>query len=116
MTTTPPADPFSFFRDALTQWEKSANELGSKVMASPQAVEMMHKGTSASLQVQNQMKEGMNKALSAANMPSKADIESLSAQLTSIESRLAKIESLLLGSVASSAAPKPKRTRTPPSV
>lgn len=113
MTTGPTADPFSFFREALTQWEKSANEIGTKVLGTEKAVEMMHKSTTASLQMQNAMKDGMNKALAVANMPSKADIDALSAQMGAIEGRLARIESLLSGT-GTNDSPKPKRTRTPP--
>jgi polyhydroxyalkanoate synthesis regulator phasin len=113
MTTGPTADPFSFFREALTQWEKSANEIGTKVLGTEKAVELMHKSTTASLQMQNAMKDGMNKALAVANMPSKADIDALSAQIGTLEGRLARIEDLLTGNSAS-VVPKPKRTRTPP--
>ena len=116
MTTGPSADPFAFFREALNQWEKSANALGTQILGSDKAVEMMHKGTAASLQAQNAMKDGMSKALSAANMPSKADIETLSARLGAVESSLARIETILTGTamVAKAEAPKPKRTRTAP--
>ena len=116
MPDTPSADPFSFFREALNQWEKSANELGSKMLGSDKTVELMHKSTAAGLQVQNAMKDGMNKALSAANMPSKGDVEALGAQLGAIETRLARIETLLSGKteVAAASAPKPSRTRKPP--
>lgn len=116
MSNGPSADPFTFFREALNQWEKSANDLGTKMMGSEKSVELMHKGTAASLQVQNAMKEGMNKALSAANMPSKADIEGLAGQIGALEMRLARIETLLSGKteVTTAQAPKPKRTRKPP--
>lgn len=114
MTTGPTVDPFSFFREALTQWEKSANDIGTKVLGTDKAVELMHKSTTASLQMQNAMKDGMNKALGAANMPSKADIDALSAQIGTLEGRLARIEDLLSGNSVN-VAPKPKRTRSPPS-
>ena len=114
MSDTPSADPFAFFREALNQWEKSANDLGSKMLGSDKTVELMHKGTAASLQVQTAMKDGMNKALSAANMPSKADVEALAVRMAAIEGSLARIESALAaGPTPTSPAPKPKRTRTP---
>jgi hypothetical protein len=114
MTTGPSADPFTFFREAVNQWEKAANDLGSKMLGSSQTAELMHKGTAASMQVQSAMKEGMNKALSAANMPSKADIEALGAQIGAVEARLARIEALLSGTAqAAPAKLKPKRTRKP---
>jgi polyhydroxyalkanoate synthesis regulator phasin len=114
MTTGPAADPFTFFREAVNQWEKAANDFGSKMLGSSQTAEMMHKGTAASMQVQNALKDGMNKALSAANMPSKADVEALGAQIGAVEARLARIEALLSGTAqATPVTPKPKRTRQP---
>ena len=117
MSNGPSADPFAFFREALTQWEKNANEFGTKMMGSEKSVELMHKSTAASLQIQTAMKDGMNKALSVANMPSKADIEGLAGQIGALETRLARIETLLSGKTevaAAPQAPKPKRTRKPP--
>ncbi len=109
------ADPFAFFREALNQWEKAANQLGTQIMATPKAAEIIHKGTAASMQVQNAFKDSMTKALSAHNMPSKADIDGLAAQLGGIENRLARIETLLAGgSPSMQARPQPKRTRRPP--
>jgi hypothetical protein len=116
MTNGPSADPFSFFREALNQWEKAANDMGSKMLGSDQTAALMHKGTTAGLQVQTAMKDGMNKALSAANMPSKADIEALAAQIGGLDTRLARIETLLSGKteVVAVSASKPKRTKKPP--
>jgi hypothetical protein len=110
-----PADPFALFREALNQWEKAANQVGTQIMSTPQAAEIMHKGTAASMQVQNALKDGMGKALSVHNLPSKADIEALAAQLGGIENRLARMETLLAGGMgAGPNRPQPKRTRTPP--
>ncbi len=116
MSTGPSADPFAFFREAVNQWEKSANALGTQILGSDKTVEMMHKGTSASLQAQNAVKDGMAKALSAANMPSKGDIEALGERLGKVEAQLSRIETLLSGTTmnAKADAPKPKRTRTAP--
>jgi hypothetical protein len=115
--SNPPPDPFAIFRDAVDQWEKAANEIGSKFLQSEQAVELMHKGTAATMMMQSKMRENMNKALSAASMPNKDDFDGIAARLGEIDQRLARIEALLAGSasVAKAAAPKPKRTRKPPS-
>ncbi len=114
MTDTPP-DPFAFFRDALTQWEKSANEIGSRILGSEQMSEAMHKGQAASMHFQHAISEAMARALSAANMPSKADIEALGVRLNEIESRLIRIESTSTGRTekVEPAMAWPKRTRKP---
>lgn len=115
MERTPPTDPFAFFRDMVTQWETSANEWGNKVSSTPEAAQAMQAGTAFSIQMRAAMHDGMTKALDAANMPSKTDVAALGERMMAIEATLARIEAKLGGSpAAASAAPKVKRTRTPP--
>jgi hypothetical protein len=117
MENTPPKDPFTMFRDMVTQWENAANDWGNKVMATPEAVQAMQMGTAASLKMQEATNESMAKALAAANMPSKADVEALGTRLVAVEAQLSRIEAMLTGSTASGTAmpaPRPKRTRMPP--
>lgn len=116
MTTPPkfPVDPLNMFRDVVTQWEKLANEYGSQFLARPEAAQAMHSATAAGLQVQNAVQDAMAKVLAAANMPSKAEVETLGARLTAIEASLARIEAgLASGNVAQHSAPKPTRGRKP---
>jgi predicted component of type VI protein secretion system len=109
---TTPTDPMNMFRDVVNQWEKLANEYGSQLLARPEAAQAMHSVTSAGLQVQNAVQEAMAKVLNAANMPSKAEIETLGQRLTSVEASLARIEAMLSGgSHAASPVSKPKPTR-----
>ena len=106
----------NMFRDVVTQWEKLANEYGSQFLARPEAAQAMHSVTSAGLQVQNAVQDAMAKVLTAANMPSKAEIETLGARLTSVEASLARIEAALSGgghTAPQSAKPKPTRGRKP---
>lgn len=107
-------DPMKMFRDAVTNWEKMANEWGGQFMGRPETAQAMHQATGIALKAQQGAHEAMAKLLSAANMPSKADIEALGTRLAAVEATLARIEAHLnsAGSV-SSTAPKPKRTRTP---
>ncbi len=113
---TSPADPMSMFRDVVNQWEKLANEYGSQFLARPEAAQAMHNVTAAGLQVQNAVSEAMSKVLAAANMPSKADIETLGQRLTAVESSLLRIEGLLSargGADTKSPKVKPSRGRKP---
>ena len=113
---TPP-DPFALFRDMVTQWENSVNEWGNKAMATPEAVQAMQMGTAASLKIQSATNDAMAKALSAANMPSKADVEALGARLVNIEAQLMRIEARLSGhgdAMVSAPVVRPARTRKPP--
>ncbi len=117
MTGEPPKDPFAMFRDMVTQWETAANELGNKVMATPEAVQAMQMGTATTLKMKEATADAMAKALSAANMPSKADIEAIGERLVAVEAQLARIEALLTGrseTLATVPVARPKRTKIPP--
>ncbi|MEP6785911.1 MAG: hypothetical protein ABI898_09235 [Sphingomonadales bacterium] len=119
--TTPPnplADPMAMFRDAVNQWEKLSNEYGSKFLARPEAAQAMHGVTTAGLQIQNAVQDAMAKVLSAANMPSKAEVESIGQRLSAIEVALVRIEARLGGgdhTAPNPATPKPTRGRKPAS-
>lgn len=107
-------DPMKMFRDAVTQWEKMANDFGGQFMGRPETAQAMHQATGLALKAQQGAHEAMAKLLSAANMPSKADVEALALRMAGIESSLARIEARL--SAPSGTAPeteKPKRTRKP---
>jgi hypothetical protein len=107
-------DPMKMFRDAVTQWEKMANDFGGQFMGRPETAQAMHQATGLALKAQQGAHEAMAKLLSAANMPSKADVEAIGVRMAAIEASLARIESLIAAPVsAASAAAKPKRTRTP---
>jgi hypothetical protein len=108
---TSPTDPMNMFRDAVNQWEKLANEYGSQLLARPEAAQAMHSATAAGLHVQNAVSDAMAKVLAAANMPSKAEIETLGQRLTSVEASLVRIEAILSGHGAGTAPAKPKPTR-----
>jgi hypothetical protein len=107
-------DPMAIFRDAVTQWEKMANDFGGQFMGRPETAQAMHQATGIALKAQQGAHEAMAKLLSAANMPSKADVEALAARMAAIEASLARIESAIAAPKnATSATAKPKRTRTP---
>lgn len=109
-----PTDPMSMWRDFLGQWEKAANDMGGQLLQRPEAAEAMHKATALGLQAQTALHDAMAKMLSAANMPSKAEIEALGNRLGAIEASLARIEAALgASSPSGSTAPKPARTRKP---
>lgn len=112
-----PADPFAFFREMVNQWEKTTNEWGNRVMATPEAAQAMQIGTATTLKAKQSAQEAMAKALDAANMPSKADIEALGARLLAVEAQLTRIEALLGGQkphTTPPTVPAPRRTRRPP--
>lgn len=110
-----PSNPADFFRDMLGQWEKMANSLGSEAMKSEGFARGMQGASGAGLAMQGAWREQMDKALAAANMPTRADIDALAARLYAIEATLARIDARLGGGTEPApATSKPKRNRRAP--
>jgi hypothetical protein len=101
-------------RSAVDQWEKLANEFGADFLQRPETTQAMQKMTSGFLQMQKVTQDAMGKALAAANLPSRSDIEALSARLGAIETTLARIEAQGSGMAEPIAPTRPPRTRKPP--
>lgn len=107
----------AFFREMVNQWEKMANDVGTKMAGSSEFSQVMQGTTAVGLKAQQAAHDAMAKALSAANMPSKAEVEALAERLFRIEAQLGRIESLLSAQGSTQKAPQtpqPKRTKTPP--
>lgn len=118
--TTP--DPASLFREMLGQWEAMANEFGTNMLKSGEFTRVMHGAQTANMKLKEARTDLMERALDAANMPSKAEVADLSARLGRIELTVERIEAMLVaqlgGPVAAAPAPprpKPARTKKPPS-
>lgn len=75
-----PDDPTAFFREMVGQWQKIAG--GG---ASPEGARTM----------QDAFREQMDRALAAANMPTRADVDALAARIAAIEASLARVEAHL---------------------
>ena len=107
-------DPAAIFRTLLGEWEKMANSVGGEFARSDEFARAMHGATAAQMTTQEAISAMMARALAAANMPSRTEIEDLSARLARIEAQLGRIEERLGGAPARER-PKPARTRKPPS-
>ncbi len=114
--TTSPSDPGAFFRDMLGQWEQMANQFGGEAMKSGEFARVMQGANAASMKAQAATHQMMDRALAAANMPSRSEVEDISARLARIEESIARIEALVMAQAGISPPerPKPKRTRKPP--
>ena len=115
MTDKPTTDPFSMFRDMVNQWEQAANDYGSKITSTSEFAKGMQGATAISLQIQQAVQDGMTKVFAAANIPSRDDIAALSTRVAAIEVQLHRIVEALGAQSSKSSAPKPKRTKQPPS-
>jgi hypothetical protein len=127
MTSTPP-DPAAFFRTMLGEWEKIANGVGGQVLKSADFARTMQGASGAALNAQEAMKGVMERALAAANMPSRTELEDLSARLARIEAAMFRLEGKIdalgaapvpatsdaTGLADASAAARPSRNRKPP--
>jgi hypothetical protein len=119
--TTPLPDPGALLRDMLGQWEQMANQFGGQVMKSGEFTRAMQGANAASMTAQAAARQVMDRALAAANMPSRSEVEDISARLARIEEAVARIEALMIAQASSlppgmapPERPKPKRTRKPP--
>lgn len=116
MSTTPP-DPAAIFRTMLGEWEKMTNSVGGQALKSDEFARMLGGATAATSQAQEAFRGMMERALAAANMPSRAEIEDISARLARIEGALFRMEARLaeLGPAAEKSVPTgPTRNRKPP--
>ncbi len=109
-------DPAAFFREMLGEWEKMANSLGGQMLKSDEFARTMHGANAASLNAQAAYRQMMERALAAANMPSRTELEDISARIGRVEDTLVRIEALLRGGTtpAKPAKPRPTRGRKPP--
>ena len=114
-----PTDPSALFRQMLGQWEQMANNFGGDALKSDQFTRAMHGASAATMQAQEAVKATMERALAAANMPSREEVSDISARLARVEASLERIEAALAALAGAPAPrhdrPKPKRTRIPPS-
>lgn len=106
-------NPADLFRTMLGEWEKMTNGVGGDLLKTEEWSRAMGVGTAAHVQMQGAVKEAMARALAAANMPSRADFEDLSARIGRMEASLARIEAAVAGS-ADGGRLKPTRGRKPP--
>jgi Poly(R)-hydroxyalkanoic acid synthase subunit (PHA_synth_III_E) len=111
--TTPP-DPSAFFRDMLGQWENAVNSFGGEAMKTEEFSRGMNAATAATAQMQASMNQATKHALAAANLPSRSDIEALTARIAAVEATLLRIEAKLVPTAPDPSKPRPTRSRKPP--
>ncbi len=117
-----PTDPVQVWHTMLAEMEKGFNAMANQVMGSEQFSKVTHQFTGASVGAQKTVGDLMERYLVSMNLPSRAQMVSMGDRLQSIESQLNEIRALLNrvhADVASQgnglAAPKPPRTKQPPS-
>ena len=113
-------DPVALWQSFIGEMEKGFNAFANQAMASPQFSKVMNQVGGTTAGAQKQLAELMEKYLVSMNLPSRAQMVSMAERLASIEAQLGEIKTLLheahgKPAAPSSAAPRPPRTRRPPS-
>lgn len=113
-------DPMKAWRDWFGQTERQMNDSMNLWMGKPEFVESSAKMLEVFSLYQSTFQDAAEKYLGFANMPSRRDVSSLAARLTSIEQRLSSLEGQLTASNAADPLPdaesspakkRPARTR-----
>ena len=118
-------DPLAPWRELVAQWEKNVNALANSTMATDEYSSSMHGAMAMSLKLQETMRDVMAAYLANANLPSRTEVLAIAERLSGVEARLDRMHALLeriasaqSGATAAAAeprAPRPPRTKSPPS-
>jgi SMC interacting uncharacterized protein involved in chromosome segregation len=116
-------DPVALWQNMIGEMEKGFNAFANRAMASPEFSKVVNQVGGVTAGAQKQLGDLMEKYLLSMNLPSRAQMVSMAERLASIEEQLSEIKALLhqvhgnpaAPGGASSAAPRPPRTRRPPS-
>ena len=116
-------DPVAVWQNMIGEMEKGFNSFANQAMASPEFSKAMNQVGGVTAGAQKQLGELMEKYLLAMNLPSRAQMAGMAERLQSIEGQLNEIKALLHQVHSNSAgpgggypaAPRPPRTRRPPS-
>ena len=115
-------DPAAIWKSMLGEMEKGFNSFANQAMTSPEFSKVMNQVGGATAGAQKQLGELMEKYLLAMNLPSRAQMVGMAERIQAIEGQLNEIKALLhqvhhnsLAQASGSVAPRPPRTKRPPS-
>ena len=116
-------DPVAVWQNMIGEMEKGFNAFATRAMESPEFSKVVNQVGGASAGAQKQLGDLMEKYLVNMNLPSRAQMVSMTERLQSIEGQLNEIRALLHqihnnpGAPAggAAAAPRPPRTKRPSS-
>jgi hypothetical protein len=116
-------DPAVIWQTMIGEMEKGFNSFANQAMGSPEFSKVMNQAGGVAAGAQKQLGELMEKYLLAMNLPSRAQMVGMAERLQSIEGQLNEIKALLhqmnrnnaAAEGGFAAAPRPPRTKRPPS-
>jgi SMC interacting uncharacterized protein involved in chromosome segregation len=115
-------DPVAMWQNMIGEMEKGFNAFATRAMESPEFSKVVNQVGGASAGAQKQLGDMMEKYLVNMNLPSRAQMVSMTERLQSIEGQLNEIRALLhqihnnpvAPAGGPAAAPRPPRTKRPP--
>lgn len=115
-------DPVEIWHTMLGEMEKGFNSFATQTMTSPEFSKVMNQAGGMAAGAQKQFGDLMEKYLVGMNLPSRSQMVTMAERLQAIEAQLSEIKTLLYRMQDKSGAgerfagaPKPPRTRRPPS-
>jgi len=115
-------DPVAMWQNMIGEMEKGFNSFANQAMASPEFSKVVNQVGGVTAGAQKQLGDLMEKYLVGMNLPSRAQMVSMAERLQSIEGQLNEIKAMLHQTFGNSGAaedrlgaPKPPRTKRPPS-
>ena len=114
------SDPVALWHTMIGEMEKGFNAFANQTMTSPEFSKAMNQAGGATAGAQKQFGDFMEKYLLNMNLPSRAQMIGMAERLQNIESQLNEIKVMLqqmnAGNASSvySVAPRPPRTKRPP--
>ena len=114
-------DPVALWQKMVGEMEKGFNSFATKAMETPEFSQAMNRAGGAAAGAQKQFGDLMEKYLLSMNLPSREQMTGIAERLQAIEGQIGEIRSMLNQMAAASggsptdAAPRPPRTKRPPS-
>ena len=115
------SDPVAVWQKMVGEMEKGFNSFATKAMETPEFSQAVNRAGGAAAGAQKQFGDLMEKYLLSMNLPSREQMTGIAERLQAIEGQIGEIRSMLNQMAASSggsptdAAPRPPRTKRPPS-
>jgi len=111
-------DPLEMWRDALAQWEGTANKVAGKQLKTEEFAKVLHTVSGATMGMQQALTKANKTVLKEMNLASRDDLTEIGERLHRIEDMLEFLCRQVSGkspsAPSSTPAPMPPRTRVPP--
>ena len=115
-------DPVAIWQNMIGEMEKGFNAFASKALEAPEVSKVVNQVGGVSAGAQKQLGDMMEKYLVSMNLPSRAQLVGMAERIQAIEGQLNEIKALLHqvhnnsgAPDGSYGAPRPPRTKRPPS-